>query len=176
MAEITKETKRFLFPALIILIISLALTMSWAEVQVFFSPEQGEEILAILKEAVQEAEERIYVLIYSFTLDELAEALIGKHKEGIDVKIIMDKGQAGGRWSVDEKLEEAGINVKRLRGSKSGYMHIKMIIVDNTLMTGSYNWSKNATYKSDENFLVITDEEEVLKAHLGKFERLWGRE
>ena len=113
MAEITKKTKRFFFPALIILIISLALTMSWAEVQVFFSPEQGEEILAILKEAVQEAEERIYVLIYSFTLDELAEALIAKHKEGIDVKVIMDKTQAAGRWSVDEKLEEAGINVKR---------------------------------------------------------------
>jgi len=148
--------------------------MSWAEIQVFFSPEQGEEILAILKEAIQNAEERIYILIYSFTLDELTKALIGKHKEGIDVKVIMDKGQAGSRWSVDEKLEEAGINVKRLAGSKGGYMHIKMMIVDDILMTGSYNWSKNATYKSDENFLVITDEKEVLEAHLEKFERLWG--
>lgn len=66
--------------------------MSWAEIQVFFSPEQGEEILAILKEAIQNAEKRIYILIYSFTLDELTKALIGKHKEGIDVKVIMDKG------------------------------------------------------------------------------------
>lgn len=63
--------------------------------------------------------------------------------------------------------------MKRLAGSKGGYMHIKMIIVDDLLMTGSYNWSKNATYKSDENFLVITDEKEVLEAYPRKFNGLW---
>lgn len=50
------------------------------QIEVLFSPEQGEEILVELTEAMQGAEERIYILIYSFTLDELARVLIDKHE------------------------------------------------------------------------------------------------
>lgn len=157
-------------------IVLLTTTPALTEIKVYFSPEQGENILSILQEAIQGAKERIYILIYSFTLDELADALIKAKDRGIEVKIIMDKTQAEGSSSVDERLREAGINVKIQGGSKGGYMHIKMMVVDDMLMTGSYNWSGNATNKNDENFLVITNEKEVLESHLVKFNQLWKEE
>ncbi len=144
-------------------------------VEVLFSPEQGEEILRRLTDTIRNAEERIYILIFSFTLDEIAEAIIAKHREGLDVKIIVDKGQAGSSQAVTEKLKKAGIPLVIKRGSKGGYMHIKALIADDTVLTGSYNYSKNATNRNDENFLIIKDTD-ILQAHLAKFNQLWGEQ
>lgn len=156
----------------------VSLTVCWGrceelpQTEVLFSPEQGEEILAELTEAIQGAEERIYILIYSFTLDELARVLIDKHEEGIDVRVVMDRRQANLSWTVAESLREAGVPLIVRAGSKGGYMHLKVLIADETVLTGSYNYSKNATYNSDENFFIIRDKR-ILQAHLEKFKRLW---
>ncbi|MBE0479042.1 helix-hairpin-helix domain-containing protein, partial [Candidatus Aerophobetes bacterium] len=57
-------------------------------------------------------------------------------------------------------------------GKSRGYMHIKALMADDVVLTGIYNYSANATYYSDENFFIIRDED-VLDAHLVKFNRLW---
>lgn len=157
---------------LMILLVFGAVTAA-AEVRVLFSPEAGEEILETLVARIKGAEERIYILMYSFTLDELAHALVARHEDGVDLRVVMDRRQAGLKKAVDETLVEAGVPVMRLDGSNGGCMHIKMMIVDDAVITGSYNWSRGATEKNDENLLIIEDEEEVLKAHLEKFEKLW---
>lgn len=146
-----------------------------SKIEVLFSPEQGVEILKTLKDAIQDAQVRVYIIIYSFTLDELAQVIIEKHREGLDIKIVMDRSQASSGWAVTEKLRQAGIPLVIKTGTEGGYMHIKALIADDTLFTGSYNYSKNATYHSDENFLIITDKA-VVKAHLVKFNQLWEEE
>jgi len=143
-----------------------------SQIEVLFSPEQGEKIVAELTEAIQGAEERIYILIYSFTLDELARVLIDKHEQGVDVRVIMDRGQASLKSAVTETLNQAGIPLLIKTGSKGGYMHLKVLIADETVFTGSYNYSKNAIYNSDENFLIMRDKR-ILQAYLEKFNRLW---
>ncbi len=50
-----------------------------------------------------------------------------------------------------------------------------MLIADDIVLTGSYNYSNNATYRSDENLLIINDKE-ILEAHLVKFNQLWEKE
>ncbi len=174
--------KKFLICVLVTILLNLSFFFSLSclgvcqnspTIEVLFSPEQGEEILRTLTDTIQNAEERVYILIFSFTLDEIAEAIIKKHREGLDVKVIMDKGQAGSRWAVTEKLKQAGVPLVVKPGSKGGYMHIKALIADDTVLTGSYNYSKSATNRNDENFLVIKDSD-VLQAHLARFNRLWG--
>ena len=172
-----KRLKQFLIVGILsICLVSLIVCRGRYEelpqIEVFFSPEQGEEILAELTEAIQGAEERIYILIYSFTLDELVRVLIDKHEQGIDVRVIMDRVQASSKWAVTETLNQAGIPLLIKTGSKGGYMHFKVLIADQTVFTGSYNYSKKATYNSDENFLIIRDKR-VLQAYLEKFKRLW---
>lgn len=165
-----------------VLTISLAALLAYQgscqdlrKVEVLFSPEQGQKILQRLKDTIQNAEERVYILIFSFTLDEIAEAIIEKHRQGLDVKIIMDKGQASSKWAATEKIKQAGIPLVIKAGSKGGYMHIKALIADDTVLTGSYNYSKSATNRNDENFFIIKDRY-VLQAHLTKFNQLWGEE
>lgn len=38
------------------------------------------------------------------------------------------------------------------------------------VLTGSYNWTNNATFRNDENLVVLRDEGAVFAE---KFERLW---
>ena len=54
-------------------------------------------------------------------------------------------------------------------------MHLKVLIADDTVLTGSYNYSRDATYRNDENFLIIHNKD-ILEAHLVKFNQLWERE
>lgn len=173
--------KKFLICLLVTILLNLSfffllscpgVCQSPSTVEVFFSPEQGEEILRKLTDTIRSAEERIYILIFSFTLDEIAEAIIKKHREGLDVKVIMDKGQAGSKWAVTEEFKKAGIPLVVKRGTQGGYMHIKALIADDTVLTGSYNYSKSATNRNDENFFIIKDRV-ILQAHLAKFNQLW---
>ncbi|GAH46935.1 unnamed protein product, partial [marine sediment metagenome] len=157
------------------MIVSLGNCQELTKIEVLFSPEQGEKILQTLESAIQNAEKRVYILIYSFTLDELTEAIIDKWEEGVDVRIIIDKSQASSKWAVTEQLEQVGVPLLIMTGSKGGYMHLKVLIADDTILTGSYNYSNNATYRSDENLLIITDKE-ILEAHLAKFSQLWEKE
>lgn len=126
-------------------------------VEIYFSPEDStmERVL----ELVQEAEESVGFMAYSFTDDDLAKAMIAAHKRGVEVEGVMDKAQAlsnqGGEYL---NMLEAGIDVLLDGNPKS--MHHKVIIIDDEIVvTGSYNFSKSAKTRNDENTLILFDRE-----------------
>lgn len=115
-------------------------------VENFFCPEDSckERVLAELGKA----ESRIYFMAFSFTDDDIGELLLEKSK-AIEVRGLFDKSQ-NSRWSEYE----------RLRGfsSRISGLHHKVFIVDNeTVITGSYNPTKNGNERNDENILIIHD-------------------
>lgn len=117
------------------------------------------------------AEKYIHLAIYSLTKDEFAEALIRAHKRGIEVKVLIDKGQALDRKADDEVLEAAGIGLRRSRGD--GSMHNKFAVIDGVIVyTGSYNHTDRATSKNDENCIIIKDKETAQK-YEAQFQKLW---
>jgi phosphatidylserine/phosphatidylglycerophosphate/cardiolipin synthase-like enzyme len=117
------------------------------------------------------AEKYIHLAIYSLTKDEFAEALIRAHKRGIEVKVLIDKGQAVDRKADDETLEAAGIGLRRSKGD--GSMHNKFAVIDGIIVyTGSYNHSDRATAKNDENYIIIRDKETARK-YEAQFQKLW---
>ncbi len=175
-----KYLKRFFIISILAIcltsmMVSLGNCQELSKIEVLFSPEQGEEILQTLESAIQSAEEKVYILIYSFTLDKLAEAIIDKYEEGVDVRVIMDKSQAGPGSSISRVLQQAQVPLHIMGGSKGGSMHLKVLIADNSVLTGSYNYSNNAIHRNDENFLIIKDKE-ILEAHIVKFNQLWEKE
>ena len=104
-------------------------------------------------------------------MNEIADALILAHNRGVEVKVIFDYSQSKMDYSVDEKLSDAGIEIKRSDGS--GLMHNKFCIIDeNVVMGGSFNYSVNADEKNDENLLVIYSEELAAK-FLNEFNEIW---
>ena len=52
-------------------------------------------------------------------------------------------------------------------------MHHKVILIDGeTVITGSYNFSKNAETSNDENILILKNRE-IAGAFLREFRRCW---
>ncbi|MEM2897133.1 MAG: phospholipase D family protein [Candidatus Bathyarchaeia archaeon] len=116
------------------------------------------------------ANKSIHVMIYSFTLDSVSDALIKAHKKGIKVLVIMEKNQVD-EYSEYEKLKNAGISVRL--DSNQALMHNKVAIIDGKIViTGSYNWSRNAEYENNENMIIILSTE-VSQVYEKEFQRIW---
>ena len=55
-----------------------------------------------------------------------------------------------------------------------GTMHHKVIIIDEqTVITGSYNFSRNAETNNSENLLIIKNNKGIGKAYMEEFHRLY---
>jgi len=141
------------------------------EVEVYFSPD-GYCQEAILRE-IETAQVTIDVAMYSFTSEPIAEALVDAMGRGVAVRVLLDKQQAGGRYSRGNFLDSCGIEVRV--EDWSGYMHHKFAVIDSSvLLVGSYNWSANAERSNNENLLVIRDDS-LSMIFMEEFQKLWER-
>ena len=96
----------------------------------------------------------IHVCIAWFTNQRIADKLVEKFKENVDVKVIYYDDHTNSKFGVDID----GIPYKAVKGTKGGLMHNKYCVIDNQkVITGSYNWSENAENKNDENAAVMYD-------------------
>ena len=78
------------------------------------------------------------------------------HKKGIKVEVILDKTQKGNQYSAADFFANSGIPTKI--DSAQNIAHNKIIIIDgDTVITGSFNFTKSAEEKNAENLLVIRD-------------------
>ena len=144
-------------------------TLSQIEGVCFSATEDCESLLIDL---IEGAKKSIHVMIYSFTLDELSEALIEAKNRGVDVKVVIEAENAFSKGSEYRKLLEAGVRVKLDRNP--ALMHHKVMIVDwRIVVTGSYNWSWSAENRNDEN-LVILDDPRTASLYETEFQRVWG--
>ena len=138
----------------------------------FVSPSVDGVIESRIIELLDKAEDSIYIAMYSFTDDQLGQAVVDAYGRGVDVKVLLDDGQdseAGSReWP---KLKEAGVPVKVEH--ETGLLHHKFAVIDERLViTGSYNWSNNADDDNFENVVVISCEQ-IAEVYVKEFEEIW---
>lgn len=136
----------------------------------YFSPKGG--CRDVIIKWIRSANSSIHVLIYSFTLDLIAEELIDAYKRGVDVKVLFEKSQISA-YSEYGRLKEAGVPVRN--DTNPDFMHNKVMIIDRELVfTGSYNWSKSAEEDNDENLIIIKSME-IAEKYEEKFEEIWNK-
>jgi phosphatidylserine/phosphatidylglycerophosphate/cardiolipin synthase-like enzyme len=124
-------------------------------IQVHFSPGGG--CTEAIVEEIDAAKSSILVQAYSFTSAPIAKALVNAHKRGVAVKVILDDGQKTEKYSSADFLQHAGITV--LIDSRHANAHNKIMLLDGrVVITGSFNFTKNAEEKNAENLLIIRDE------------------
>ena len=122
--------------------------------EVYFSPNGGCTD-AIVRE-LDKASSTVLVQAYSFTSYRIAKALLDAHKRGIKVEVILDKSQRGDQYSSADFLANSGIPTKI--DSQHAIAHNKIMIIDGeTVITGSFNFTKAAEENNAENLLVIHD-------------------
>lgn len=120
---------------------------------------------------VEQADRSIKIAAFTFTSDRLRDALIKAHYYGIDVKVVMERRNANGLGSEYNALKEAGIDIKL--DENKGNMHHKFMIIDDDIVEfGSYNYGKNANDKNDENILIIYNSE-VARKFSEEFDRIY---
>ncbi len=122
--------------------------------EVYFAPDDG--VAPRVVSLIQSAAGRIDFLAFSFTSDEIAQAILDRAAAGVTVRGVMDASQAEGSGTEYGRFRLAGVEV-RLDGNP-GLMHHKVIVVDGqAVLTGSYNFSRSAEERNDENAVLIFD-------------------
>lgn len=113
-------------------------------VEAYFCPE--DDCQSRVLKTLESATKSIHFMMYSFTDNEIGN-LLARKKQEIDVKgVFRAPNEQGGEYS---KLKDI---------SKKSNVHHKVFIVDgNTVITGSYNPTRSADEKNDENIVIIRD-------------------
>ena len=139
------------------------------KIETYFSPDDG--VADVIVDLLSDAQESIYFMAYSFTSDPISEAIQARAADGVTVAGVMDysqvKSNQGGEY---DTFAQAGYDVRT--DGIDGLMHHKVFIIDEQIViTGSYNFSRSAEERNDENILVIYNTD-IAQEFLKEFERV----
>ena len=137
--------------------------------QVYF--ENIENYISLL---LSGAKQRIYIAVAWFTNQELFDSIVKAAERNVNIKLlllddILNRNEFGLDFGI---LVEKGVDV-RFANDKSGTMHHKFCIIDDKVITGSYNWTYHAN-KNVEN-IVVMDEESIVSKFYEQFNTLFNR-
>jgi phosphatidylserine/phosphatidylglycerophosphate/cardiolipin synthase-like enzyme len=138
--------------------------------QAAFSPSP--EAVKLVERTIRKAEQTIDVAAYYFTSQKIADALVAAHERGVEVRVLLDKGQGKRHYRAVQSLHEAGIPIRINR--RYAIMHNKYLIIDKkTVETGSFNYTDNAEQRNAENVIVIKNNVTLAKRFMQDWDRLW---
>lgn len=136
--------------------------------EVYFSPKGGCTD-AIVRE-LKNAQSSVRVLAYSFTSAPIAKELLEAHRRGVDVEVVLDKSNRTDKYSSADFLHNSGIPVFIDTAHK--IQHNKVMLIDaETVITGSFNFSKAAENDNAENVLILRDAQ-LARAYAENYHRL----
>jgi phosphatidylserine/phosphatidylglycerophosphate/cardiolipin synthase-like enzyme len=117
------------------------------------------------------ARSRVLVQAYSFTSAPIAKALVAAHKRGVDISVILDQSQRREKYTEADFVAHAGIPT--FIDAKHAIAHNKVMVIDGeTVITGSFNFTKQAEERNAENLLVIRDQT-LAKKYEDNWQRHW---
>jgi len=128
---------------------------SGPSIEVNFSPN-GDAEKSIIRE-IDNARLNIRIQAYSFTSKPIGEALLAANHRGVVVEALLDGENLGNPHSLLVPLARAGVKCYLDRSHAIAHNKI-MVIDDDTVITGSFNFTKAAQEKNSENSLIIKDQ------------------
>ena len=137
--------------------------------RVIFSP--GEECREAIISQIRFAKQKIRICVFTISDNRISEEIIQAHKLGKKVQILTDNEKQFDMGSDIEQFRQEGIPV--VIDQTKAHMHHKFALIDSdTVITGSYNWTRSAATSNHENILITRDIS-VFKAYEKEFEGLW---
>ena len=150
-----------IFP-LLLLATTLPAQSGPQDLRAFFSPNGG--CTDAVVSALQAAKKTVLVQAYSFTSAPIAKALVDAKKRGVDVRVILDKSQRTERYTGATFLANEGVPV--FIDADHRIAHNKVMVIDaQTVITGSFNFTKAAERGNAENVLLILHAPELAKRY-----------
>jgi phosphatidylserine/phosphatidylglycerophosphate/cardiolipin synthase-like enzyme len=138
--------------------------------EVAFSPDRGAEELVL--KLIGQAKTTIRVAAYSFTSRPIAEALVAAKRRGVDVRIVVDKSQLSERYTFATFTANMGIPTRV--NSNYAIFHNKYLVVDQQHVgTGSFNFTSSAAHRNAENFLAVWDNPTLAASYTNRWQSYW---
>lgn len=143
--------------------------LSYAAPKALFSP--GTECAKQIIDSLHKARASIDICVFTISDNKISEAILSAHEKGRRVRVISDNDKANDRGSDIYHLATQGVPVRLDRSPF--HMHHKFALFDRKeLLNGSFNWTKSASIKNEENITVLHDAS-LVDAFGKTFESLW---
>jgi len=128
------------------------LSLNGAEATVAFAPNG--DATDVVVEAIEGAKRQILVQAYSFTSAPIIQALGKARERGVDVEAILDRTNESRRYTGATYLLHHAVPI--WIDDSVAIAHNKVMIIDgDTVITGSFNFTKAAQQRNAENVMVI---------------------
>jgi phosphatidylserine/phosphatidylglycerophosphate/cardiolipin synthase-like enzyme len=131
-----------------------------------FSPKGGCTDMVVRE--LQNARREVLVLAYSFTSKAISQALVAAKMRGLNVEIILDHS--------NEKEEHTDLHFLMEQGlvpmidATHAIAHNKVMIIDGrTIVTGSFNFTRQAEIENAENLLILKGHPDLVGAYRKDF-------
>ncbi len=147
-------------------------TVGGQEVEIWLLPDPRGHALNDLKKKIHAATRSIRIAQFTYTHPALIDEVIAAKNRGVAVSVVIDMHSGLGASAKGiEQLKRAGVKVSLSQGVQ--LMHHKFIWIDEqTLLTGSANWTKAAFYKNSDCFIALHNLTPEQKRFM---KRLWSR-
>jgi len=132
-------------------------TLAKIRVKILFAPDHAPE-LEIMKQMLK-ARDRIDFAMFTFAHSSgIDDTLFALQKAGIFVRGVLDGRQGAQPWAPTSELVRAGCEIYTASGHGLGKLHHKLMIIDEqTVIVGSFNFTGPANSLNDENIVVMGD-------------------
>jgi len=147
-------------------------TIDGTPIDVYFSPD--DHIQASFVDLVKNAQQSIYFMAFSFTTNEIGDAVRARAKDGVKVAGVMEDEQINSNAGTEfDAFKQDGLDV--LRDGNEGQMHHKVMIIDQSIVIfGSYNFTNSAETRNDENLLVVYNKD-IAAQFMAEFGRVYSQ-
>ena len=132
-----------------------------------------DEVVRQLKPVIEAAQSKIRFMAFSFTNDEIGQAVIDRAKDGVLVQGVFETRGSDTEFSEFGRMQKQQLDVWQ-DGNPYTLHHKVFIIDDQTVVLGSYNFSVNADESNDENLLVIHSAD-IAKEFVAEFNRVYNQ-
>jgi phosphatidylserine/phosphatidylglycerophosphate/cardiolipin synthase-like enzyme len=131
-----------------------------------FSPKGGCTAAIITELATARSE--ILVQAYSFSCRDVADALISAVKRRVHVVVLLDRSNEQETYSELGDLKQHGVEV--LIDACHAIAHNKVMVIDGrTVITGSFNFTRQAEHENAENLLILRNHPELASRYRANF-------
>ena len=157
------------YQTLINFFINTYLNTKPALLECYFFPNQNNERKVV--DMFRTCKKTLDLAIFTLTKDSISNAIEEAYKRGVKVRLIADDSCSLMLGSDVRKLAAIGVPTKTDRAKY--YMHNKVAIIDKSvLVTGSYNWSRQATNYNQENILFF-ENKDLCEKYTQEYDKLW---
>lgn len=134
----------------------------------YFSP--GRDCRDGILDLLTRARQRIDICVFTISDDRITQSIIDAHDKQVPVRVLTDNDKANDRGSDVYRLQDYGIPV--VMDTSPSHMHHKFALVDDYLLNGSFNWTRSASERNQEN-IVISDNPTLIRDFDRTFNELW---